>query len=144
MMQLPTRTETGYQLGNLIAENLPLRQSQLLILTIQGWSEKECASLMNCSLSNVQKLKQTLFYKLNANKSAELAIKAITSAYLRVVPCFLAVVLGFCTSLLGDHNLFSRTGTSRLVKQSSTRTTVRIRLGDGLYWSPETNELVWS
>lgn len=70
------RTNTGYQLGNLVATNLPTRQAQTLLLCATGKSVKEAANELNCSAKNISQLKTVLFNKFNVNSAPELVTRA--------------------------------------------------------------------
>lgn len=143
MNALPTRTETGYQLGNLVAEKLPPRQAQTLLFCAVGYTEKKCAIVMGCSLSNVQKVKQTLFYKLGAHSSTEAITRAFANAYLRFLSFFIAVFISISAPAFNDHNSMARLNRTRPGNQLRARTSMRIRNDSGLFWVAETNELVW-
>src|SRR6187431_1438020 len=91
--QLPTRTATGYQLGNLIAEKLPARQAQTLLLCASGLSEKAAAHAMQCSPANVRQLKQAIFYRLDAHNGTEAITKAFANSYLRFASFFMAILI---------------------------------------------------
>lgn len=118
--QLPTRTETGYCLGNLLAEGLPPRQSQILLMRASGASIKSIAQTLQCSAANVQQGINNLFYKLNAHSSHELITKAFLRNYLKTF----AVML-FLTSIFGtnppDQNTPLRTGRIRTTQQMRTQ-----------------------
>lgn len=70
------RANSGYQLGNLLATNLPTRQAQTLLLCATGKSEKEAASELNCSPKNISQIKTVLFNKFNVKSTAELITRA--------------------------------------------------------------------
>ena len=127
MNALPIRTETGYQLGNLVAEKLPPRQAQTLLFCAIGYSEKKCAIVMGCSLSNVQKVKQTLFYKLNAHSGTEAITKAFASAYLRFLTVFFAMLISIAGQTFSDHNPMARLNRTRPSNHLRARTSVRTR-----------------
>lgn len=140
----PTRTSTGYQLGNLHADKLPIRQALTLIFTALGFSETQTAQQMHCSVSNVKQAKKVLFYKLNANSSAEAVTKAFENAYLRFASILVAIFISLFAPVISDHNTIARLQRTRTSQQLRARNTARLRQGDGIYWVPETNELVWS
>lgn len=142
--QLPTRTENGYQLGNLIAEKLPARQAQTLLFCASGFSEKAAAAVMNCSPANVRGLKQALFYKLDAHNGTEAITKAFANAYLRFASLLMALLISISAPAVNDQNIIARIGRTRTNSHLRARNNVRTRNSNGLYWSPDTNELMWS
>ena len=145
--QLPTRTETGYQLGNLVAENLPARQAQALLFCANGLSEKAAAQLMDCSPANVRSLKQALFYKLDVHTATEAITKAFAKCYLRFASVLMAMFIATSTSLPSDHQQqIARTGRTRPGSQLRVRSRNNGRTNNdgGIYWQPETNELIFS
>lgn len=142
--QLPTRTETGYQLGNLIAEKLPARQAQTLLFCANGFSEKAAAAVMNCSAANVRGLKQALFFKLDAHSGTEAITKAFANAYLRFACLLMTAYISLSAPMVNDHNTIARIGRTRTNNHLRARTAARSRNSNGVYWSPETNQLIWS
>lgn len=142
--QLPTRTENGYQLGNLIAEKLPARQAQALLFCANGFSEKAAATVMNCSPANVRGLKQALFYKLDVHNGTEAITKAFANAYLRFASLLIAALISISAPTVNDQNAIARIGRTRPNNNFRARNSARTRNINGVYWSPETNELVWS
>jgi DNA-binding CsgD family transcriptional regulator len=112
------RTQTGYQLGNLLAENLPPRQSQALLLCANGLTPSRSAELMGCSAKNVSQLKNALFCKLKANASAELIMRAFQCGYLRFLSIMAAVLIGIGAPTVIDHNHFA----ARLARSQRTQT----------------------
>lgn len=72
----------GYQLGHLVVDGLPPRQAQILLCCAHGMKEKEAAAALNCTASNINAIKQTLFYKFGANSTPELITKAFMSNFL--------------------------------------------------------------
>jgi len=144
-MSTPTqRTATGYQCGKLHVTGLPPRQSQVLLLRALGNSRSECAQLLGCSIANVSGIMRTLFFKLHADSSAELITRAFENEYLRFLSIFFAIVFGFLGDNLTDQNAIARVVRHRQSTQQRTRTSARNRNENGLYWSPDNNELVWS
>ncbi len=85
------RTNTGYQLGNLLATNLPTRQAQTLLLCATGKSEKEAATELNCSAKNISQLKTVLFNKFNVNSAPELVTRAFESHTLQFLNAYVAM-----------------------------------------------------
>ena len=73
-------------MNNLLAKNLPPRQAQTLLLCAHGMSAKESANAMSCSVSTINSNKNTLFYKLHANSTAEMIMKAFTEKFLIECP----------------------------------------------------------
>lgn len=143
MSQRPTRTDSGYQLGSLIVEKLPPRQAQTLLFCAAGFSDRKSAEAMQCSISTVKQAKQALFYKLNANCGTEVITKAFANAYLRFAGLLIALFLGISAPVINDHNAIARIGRTRPSNQLRARSNGKTRNGNGIYWSPETNELVW-
>ena len=85
------RTETGYQLGKFAAENLPPRQAQTLLCCAVGLTEKAAALLLNCSAKNINAIKSTLMYKVDAHNTPELIGKELCSKFLRVLIIIAAI-----------------------------------------------------
>ncbi len=144
-MNAPTRIpdENSYKFGNLVADKLPRLQAQTLLFCASGFSEKKSAAVLNCSPSTVRDAKKTLFYKLSANSSTELITKAFANAYLRFASVLMAMLVSFAGPVINDHNAIARAGRTRPSNQLRGRSGGRPRNGNGIYWSPETNELVW-
>jgi len=133
----------SYQFGNLIADKLPRLQAQTLLFCANGFSEKKSAASLNCSPSTVRNAKQTLFYKLGASSSTELITKAFTNAYLRIASIFMAILISIGTPATDDNSAIVRAGRTRPGNHYRARGSSKTRNSDGVYWSPETNELVW-
>ncbi len=112
------RTETGYQLGNLVAEKLPPRQSQALLLCANGLTPTRSAELMGCSAKNVSQLKNALFCKLHANANADLIVRAFQCGYLRFLSIIAAVLIGLAAPTAPDHNHFA----ARFMRSPKTQT----------------------
>lgn len=144
-IKLPLRTECGYQLGNFAAQGLPPRQSQELLLLANGCTEAEAAQVMNCSVNNIKRIKQDLFFKTGTFNSAELIARAFASRYLRYLTLFIAMFLGCGGSTWLDHqNKYNRIARHRpSPKRARSRTGNSFRDGD-IYWDPETNQLITS
>lgn len=85
------RTNTGYQLGNLLATDLPTRQAQTLLLCATGSSEKEAASELNCSPKNISQLKTVLFNKFNVKSAPELITRAFESKKLMFMNAYVGL-----------------------------------------------------
>ena len=145
-MNAPVRIpdENGYKYNNLIAEKLPRLQAQTLLFCACGFSEKKSAAVLNCSVSTVRHAKQALFFKLSANTGTELITKAFANAYLRFASFLIAIFICVGAPAINDHNAIARAGRTRPSNQLRTRSGGKTKNGNGLYWSPETNELVWS
>jgi DNA-binding CsgD family transcriptional regulator len=143
-LPLSTRTEHGYQIGNLVAEKLPPRQALTLIFTALGFNERKSAEAMECSIHSVKQAKQALFYKLNAHNSTEAITKAFANAYLRFLSIGLAFFLGVSAPTINDYNSIARLGRTRQHSQVRARGRAFRTRDGGLFWSPDTNELVWS
>lgn len=137
--------QNSYQLGNLVTENLPRLQAQILLFCACGFSDKKSAAALNRSLSTVRNAKQTLFYKLSVNSSTEMITKAFANAYLRFASFLIAVFISIAAPAINDHDAIARiSGRFRPGNHLRMRSNGRPRNGNGVYWSPETNELVWS
>lgn len=145
-MNAPVRIPdaNSYKYGNLIAAKLPRLQAHILLFCASGFSEKKSAAALACSVSNVRQAKQALFYKLHANSGTELITKAFASAYLRFASFLIAMFIAIAAPAINDHNAIARAGRTRPATQYRARTNGRPRNSNGVYWSPETNELVWS
>jgi DNA-binding CsgD family transcriptional regulator len=139
------RVEGGYQLGKLVAKNLPPQQSRVLLMRASGMQLAQCAAALNCSINNISGIMRSLFCKLHADSSAELITRAFENEYLRFLSIFFAVFFGFLGNSLTDQNAIARlTARPRPGTQQRTRTGVRTRNENGLYWSPDTNQLIFS
>jgi len=146
-MNAPTRIadKNSYKFGNLVADKLPRLQAQTLLFCASGFSEKKSAAALNCSVSTVRDAKKTLFYKLSANSATELVTKAFASAYLRFASLLMAIIVSFAAPIVNDHNTIARLGgRHRPTNNMRARGNAKNKTGTGIYWSPETNELVWS
>lgn len=126
---LPTRTDSGYSFGSLVAEGLPPRQSQILLMRASGLSIKAIAQALQCSCANVQQGIKNLFFKLDAHSSPELITKAFANKTLRMLSLATAVFLGGFGAQLTDHNTIARL--------SRTRTTQHLRI------NRSTNRKTW-
>jgi DNA-binding CsgD family transcriptional regulator len=138
------RVEGGYQLGKLLAQKLPAQQSRVLLMRASGMQLAQCAAALGCSINNISGIMRTLFFKLHADSSAELITRAFENEYLRFLSIFFAVVFGLLGNTLDDQNAIARVARHRQSTQQRTRTSARTRNENGLHWSPENNELVWS
>lgn len=120
-MSNPTqRTETGYQCEQLHVSGLPPRLSQVLLLRASGKSIPECAELLSCSTNNIKQAITTLFYKLRADSTQELIIKAIRNGYLQLrsfffvsFMCFLSALQVNNTDIQARFSRSTRTQTAR-------------------------------
>lgn len=120
MNALPTRTDTGYCLGNLVAEGLPPRQSQVLLMRALGHSVKEIAETMNCSAANVQQAITNLFFKLGANSSHELVTRAFISDHLRKLSCAALFLFAFALNP-AEHSTMARNSRTQQRPTQSAR-----------------------
>jgi DNA-binding CsgD family transcriptional regulator len=114
------RCESGYQLGHLVAQNLPPQQSQVLLMRASGMPHAQCAQVLGCSLSNIRNIVTTLFYKLHANSSPELITRAFENNYLRFLSLFFAVLLGCLGNTLTDQSI-ARTGRPTAARTQRTQ-----------------------
>lgn len=144
MSQLPRRCTTGYQHGIFVAENLPPRQAQTLLLMATGHGEKESAEVMNCSIANIRQLKQALYLRLETTSPTEAIALAFAKTHLRVASLLVAILLGFTAPTVNDHDAVARISRTRPNNQLRARTNGKTKTSNGIYWSPDTNELVWS
>ncbi len=145
-MSQPTtiQTENGYQCGNLAVENLPKCQALVLMFSALGLSEKKIAIVMECSIGNIKQAKQTLFFKLRANNTTEAVTKAFVASYLRLLTFFIAILISAAAPTLNDHNTLARLSRTRPTTQLRLKSGLRLRNSKGIYWSPETNALIFS
>lgn len=144
-MNAPVRIpdENSYKFGNLIADKLPRLQAQMLLFCASGFSEKKAAAALCCSVSTVRDAKKTLFYKLGAHSGTELVTKAFANAYLRFASVLMAMLISIGAPVT-DHDAIARIGRTRPTNNFRVRGNAKTKSGTGIYWSPETNELVWS
>ncbi len=137
------RTESGYQCGNLHVTGLPRRLSHVLLLRALGNSISECAQVLGCSAANIKQATAELFFKLNADSSPELITRAFQNGHLRFLSFLVALFIGLFSTVTADHqNLIARISRTPRT-QLRTRGTANARNNNGIYWLPETNELVW-
>jgi DNA-binding CsgD family transcriptional regulator len=112
------RTSKGYEMDDMAAVGLTLRESELLIFRAKGYSLKTCAIHMNCSINNVKHILCSLFYKTNTSSTPELITRTIQKGYLRFLTLVFAVLLGIFGNCLGDnHNVIARIGRTRTTQQ---------------------------
>jgi|GEM_PF-6186623 len=86
--------ETGYRIGNLVADKLPKRQCEILLYTAKGFNDKASAEEMNCAPSTAKHLRKQVHFKLNTHNGPELITKAFELGYLRFMSIALAILLG--------------------------------------------------
>lgn len=138
------QTENGYQCGKLAVENLPKCQALVLMFSALGLSEKKIAIVMECSIGNIKQAKQTLFFKLRASNTADAVTKAFVAHYLRLLTFFIAMFISAAAPTLNDHNTLARLSRTRPATQLRAKNGLRLRNSKGFYWSPETNQLIFS
>jgi DNA-binding CsgD family transcriptional regulator len=92
----------------LAAMNLPRRQGQVAVYTAQGKSEKEMASLMNCSGANIRKIKRVLMDKVKAKNSRDFITRAFLTGHLRFLCLMTAVLISGSALTSADQTAFLR------------------------------------
>lgn len=85
------RANASYQLGNLVAVNLPKQQAKTLLLCADGRSEKEAAQALSCSPKNISQLKNALFNRFNVHSASELIVKAFQFKHLQFLNAYAAL-----------------------------------------------------
>lgn len=139
MSTLPiTRTDAGYQLGNLMATGLPRAQSHALLLRARGISYRTAADMLSCSAQNIKSAIGTLFYKTHTNSTPELITAAFESGLLRIVCLLLTLHLSAGQIIDTDarRELRTRPRGSRQITRRPPK------MGEHLLWDPDTNTLI--
>mgnify|MGYP003575099991 CR=1 FL=1 len=105
--------------GDMHVSGLPPRQSQVLLLRAQGKTQRECAQLLGCSTANIKQALNALFFKLHADCTADLIIKAIRNGYLQLRSILIAGLMCFLSAVHADDGINARV--SRTTRTQSTR-----------------------
>lgn len=144
MNQVPTPKDNGFALGNLFASGCSPLQNKVLVMRANGQSIKTIAKHLDCSAANIQQALNNLFFKLHANNTPEVIAKAFTKAYLRALGLFGVAIAILISSPSVDHKSLTRHQTNRPGAQQRVRTNGRPHGGDGIFWDPETKELIFA
>jgi DNA-binding CsgD family transcriptional regulator len=134
------RTAEGYEFNGLVVSGFAPQESRVLLLRAAGFNVKECSRNLNCGVQAIKSRTSNLFYKLGANSTPELIVKAFKSGHLRLLTLMLALHVSlFAPFLDSQRDVIARTGRTR---PRPTHRVTRVMRSDGLFWNPETNELV--
>src|SRR5690606_14308211 len=106
-------------------------------------------SAMECSVTNIRQLKRAVVHKLRVKNITAAITKSFADAYLRVASVLIATLITMSAAIPADHhNQIARTGRPRPGSQvrvrARTRSNGHINSDGGIYWMPETNELIFS
>ena len=126
LIQRPTRTATGYRLGELAAEmgkGLSPRETEVLLCKAAGWTEKQAASALTCSVANITNITQSLLYKLRARRSTDALCHAFQRGIIHYSVIMLAVLMG--TMPPHDNSMARNNHRVPLTVKIKTRTTRR-------------------
>jgi len=114
----PTRTETGYQLGDFMGElgkGLAPREVHVVLCKANGLTEKESARILECSANNITQTMQRVLYKLKAHRSTDAVSHAFQRGIIHFGVIALAVLIG-CQSPTTNNPIFRSKPIHRISK----------------------------
>lgn len=89
-------------------EQYPRREGETLIYTAEGYSAKEAARRMGCSIHNIESLRNSILNRMKARNMCHAVAEAFKLGHLKYIPVF---ILCFITGFSGmDERTRVRTG----------------------------------